>query len=199
MKKLNGPANRFWLAVIGLLLTAAGSAWILTGTGLGPRLLPGWPAADTAPADYLEVPSSPTLVVWTAMAAGALLALLGLWWLIRQFPQQQAAKPLRLQQDPRTGMTYVPSQVVADAVAGDIEQLTGVESARAVLRGSLSNPALTAHVDVGERADITALAHELRTLVPERCERALGVPLESFDVELSVVRARKQARSVRVV
>lgn len=198
MNKLNGPANRFWLGFIGLLLVSAGTAWLLTGTGLGPRLLPGWPGADTAPADYGMSLGDLNPAAWTAIAAGAVLAVLGLWWLIRQLPQRQAAKPLRMQESARTGMTYVPSQVIADAVTGDIEQLAGVEGARSVLRGSLAAPKLLARVDVDERANIPALLAELRTGVPERCQIALGTELESFDVELSVVRSRKRARSVRV-
>ncbi|MBD8019761.1 Asp23/Gls24 family envelope stress response protein [Brevibacterium gallinarum] len=197
MKKLNGAANRLWLAVIGIALVVAGALWILTGSGLGTRWFSAWPAADSSAAD-LDVPVSATQLPALAAAVGIGLAAIGLWWLVRQFPQSRAAKPLRMQEDARTGMTFVPSQAVADAVALDVEQLNGVDNATAVLRGSLSAPQLALQIDADERADFDELFADVRRDIIRRCAETIGAKLASCDVEINIVRSRRRARSVRI-
>ncbi|MBU5889618.1 hypothetical protein JVV71_20125, partial [Vibrio cholerae O1] len=77
----------------------------LFGLGLLAGILPGLdPSASLAPiADKFALPFSAIVAVVIAVV----LAIIGIWWLSLQIPRKDAAKPLRLQQDARTGITSV--------------------------------------------------------------------------------------------
>ncbi|MBR7502809.1 hypothetical protein KCW65_22235, partial [Mycobacterium tuberculosis] len=71
-----------------------------------------------------------------AVVIAVVLAIIGIWWLSLQIPRKDAAKPLRLQQDARTGITSVTAAVVAEAVSDDLEATDGVEDSQVILRGT---------------------------------------------------------------
>ncbi len=192
MRRMAAGANRTGLFIIGLILLLGGAFAALFGLGLLGSILPGLdPSASLAPiADKFALPFSGLVAVVIAVV----LAVIGIWWLSLQIPRKDAAKPLRLQQDARTGITSVTANVIAEAVSDDLEATEGVEDAQVILRGSAKRPELIVHVDVDERADIDAVVEEIATRVAGNASEALGVPIAAMGLEIGVARTsnRKQ-------
>lgn len=192
MRRMAAGANRTGLFIIGLILLLGGAFVALFGLGLLAGILPGLdPSASLAPiADKFALPFSAIVAVVIAVV----LAIIGIWWLSLQIPRKDAAKPLRLQQDARTGITSVTAAVVAEAVSDDLEATDGVEDSQVILRGTAKRPELIVHVDVDERADIDAVVADIAQRVAGNASRALGVPIAAMGLEIGIARSsnRKQ-------
>ncbi|MDK8434079.1 alkaline shock response membrane anchor protein AmaP [Brevibacterium sp. GP-SGM9] len=195
MRRMAAGANRTGLIIIGLLLTLGGLAILAIGFGLAEAVVPGLGAqSDLQPvAGVFALPFSALL----ALVAAIILAVIGLRWLAAQIPRKDAAKPLRLQRDARTGVTTVTANVIAEAVAEDLEATPEVVDAEAILRGSAKQPELVLHVDVDERADIDAVVTDIAQRVTRNCAEALGSPLATVAVEVGIARTKqRRQRSV---
>src|SRR4051812_48765032 len=139
--------NRIVLAIVGLVLVAAGGLGIAAGAG----------AFDAAHAPLLPRGvrdfASTTTWFWWVVAAGALIiALLALRWLLDQLRTDRAAR-LDLTTDDRDGLTVLHSGALTDAVADEAKSLRGVTGASAQLRERRGKRLLLA-VHLGEYADI---------------------------------------------
>lgn len=101
MRRMAAGANRTGLIIIGLLPTRGGLALLAIGFGFAAAVVTGLGArSDPRPvAGVFALPFSALL----ALVAAIILAVIGLHWLAAQIPRQDAAKPLRLQRDARTG------------------------------------------------------------------------------------------------
>ncbi|HEY3464854.1 MAG TPA: alkaline shock response membrane anchor protein AmaP [Amycolatopsis sp.] len=145
---MNRPAalNRTLLALIGLLLLAAGGFALATHFGKL-RLLD--PAAPLVPG---AVPP-PTWVFWVAIAASVVLGLLCLRWLAAQAFRRP--KTVAWRTDHADGSLVLDSTAVAAPIAADIDGYDGVRAAKAWLSGPREAPELalvvTADRDVRPR------------------------------------------------
>ncbi|WP_026536484.1 hypothetical protein [Arthrobacter sp. H14] len=203
MRQTVGPLNRTWLASIGIITLLAGIAGVLLATGLATSLTgaAGLPAQVPPPsqpvvAGDLQSLIQPTAVAVVTAVAGLVLALLALGWLLKQVPRRNQARMLRLHNDGADGLTLCRPDVVTEAVAGQLEAFPGVVRSDAVLRGTASEPELTVHTTVGDRADIRELVDYICSRTAADVETALEVPLQRLAILLDISGSTKSSKTV---
>jgi len=205
MRRTAATANRIWLAVTGIVALLAGIVGILIATGLlrtvGAAL--GMDLSRPAPADHLSgagtrAALSITWVVMLVAVAGVVLGLLALAWLIAQIPRTDPARPFRLHDDARDGLTRCDPAVLTTAVETQIQRLPRVHSADAVLRGTAQDPELTVKVTVGERADVPALLHHIQTHVAHDLGQALDTRLSRLAVQVEIGATKTRSHQIAV-
>lgn len=197
MRQFSTGLNRTWLAVIGLLLLVAGLAGAAVGTGLLSRATTSGPRAD----DHLVGSWASAYVASTAAVIGvaavsAVVALLGLAWLLAQVPRTNAAAVYRLQDDAATGLTTVAPAVLTDALSVDLQALDGVGGADAVLRGTASQPELTVRLKASDRADIPTLLRAVQAGPVANLATALGTGLAHLAVQVDISPEQRTSDSV---
>ncbi|WP_166974600.1 alkaline shock response membrane anchor protein AmaP [Brevibacterium atlanticum] len=195
MRRTAAGANRTGLIIVGLLVLLIGLAVLAIGLGFAAPILPGWePGAD------LGLATSVLALPYSALAAiivAVVLAVIGLRWLSVQIPRKDFAKPFRMQADARRGLTTVTAEVIAEAVAEDLESTDGLSDAQVILRGTARSPELLIHIDADERADIDAVIAEVADRVAGNASQALGAPLRAVALEVGIARTRsRRQRSV---
>jgi hypothetical protein len=205
MRQTASRLNRTWLTILGVVLLLAGAAGLLIAIGRAGLVTRqaglGW--TPPSPDRHLLGSASATafgqtwVVLVTAVVA-VVLALLGLAWLVAQVPRANAAKPLRLHDDPRTGLTRVESDVLTRAVEAQVRSLPGVSAASAVLRGSAERPDLTLKVTADDRTDVGALLGRLHDQVAADLGNALDTPLRRLGVQVEISTARRSSDQITV-
>lgn len=180
MRAHAGTTNRVWLTILGLLCLAAGVWILLLASGVLGR--PADPVLGGPPETLTGSQVAPV----TALVAGLLLGLLGLWWLLAQIPRRRAAGEFRLQEDPARGITVCNPPVLAAAVETATERIPGVLDATALVRGTPEEPDLTLKVTVNARADIRAVVDRIQQAVVPDLALALGNPLHSLGIQVEV-------------
>ncbi|GAA1629978.1 hypothetical protein GCM10009700_16950 [Brevibacterium sanguinis] len=195
MRRMAAGANRTLLFIVGLVCLIVGAGAAAAGFGFLSAIVAGLEPSDTL--GVLAVPFTWSFSALVAVLIAVVLAIIGIWWLSLQIPRKDAAKPLRLQQDARTGLTTVTANVIAEAVSDDLETIEGVDSAQVIVRGTARRPELVIHIDVDDRADIDAIVAEVADRVARNASSALGEPLAAVGLEIGIARTpnRKQ-RSV---
>ena len=197
MRRTAAAANRTGLIILGLIALLIGLAVLAIGFGLTAPIAPALEAgADLGPvASVLALPYAAVIAVVVAL----ILAVIGLRWLSAQVPRKDFAKPFRMQADARTGLTTVNAEVIAEAVAADLEATDGVSDAQVILRGTARRPELLIHVDADERADIDAVIADVAERAAGNASVALGAPLSAVALEIGIARTRsRRQRSVNV-
>lgn len=197
MRRMAAGANRTGLIIVGLLCLIVGAAVLSISLGLAAALAPGLsPDGRLQPvAAVFALPFSAVI----ALVLAVVLIVIGLRWLALQVPRKDSAKPLRMQEDARTGVTTVNANVITAAVVDDLELTPEVMEAQAILRGTARSPELVLHVDVDERADIDAVVADISDRVTRNCSQVLGVPLAAVGVEIGIARSRqRRQRSVQL-
>lgn len=197
MRRMAAGANRTGLIIVGLLCLIVGAAVLSISLGLAAALAPGLsPDGRLQPvAAVFALPFSAVI----ALVLAVVLIVIGLRWLALQVPRKDSAKPLRMQEDARTGVTTVNANVITAAVVDDLELTPEVVDSQAILRGTARSPELVLHVDVDERADIDAVVADISDRVTRNCSQALGVPLAAVGVEIGIARSRqRRQRSVQL-
>lgn len=197
MKRLAAGANRTGLIIVGLIFLVAGLAVLALSFGLAAAVAPSLtPDAKLQPvAAVFALPFSAVI----ALVAALILAIIGVRWLAAQVPRKDSAKPLRMQEDARSGVTTVTANVIAAAVEDDLGDTPEVVDAQAILRGTARRPELVLHVDVDERADVDAVVADIADRVTRNASHALGVPLSAVGVEIGIARSRqRRQRSVQL-
>ncbi|AMT95107.1 hypothetical protein A2T55_16470 [Brevibacterium linens] len=197
MRRTAAAANRTGLIILGLIALLIGLAVLAIGFGLTAPIAPALEAgADLGPvASVLALPYAAVIAVVVAL----ILAVIGLRWLSAQVPRKDFAKPFRMQADARTGLTTVNAEVIAEAVAADLEATDGVSDAQVILRGTARSPELLIHVDADERADIDAVIADVAERAAGNASMALGAPLSAVALEIGIARTRsRRQRSVNV-
>ena len=190
MRRLAAVANRTGLIIVGLLCLLAGLSGLAISLGWAVDFVPGLHSdADLQP--IARVVTGPFSAVITIVVA-VILAIIACRWLIAQIPRKDSAKPLRMQQDARTGITTVTANVVAAAVTNDLELTPEVVDAQAILRGTARAPELILHVDVDERADIDAVVADISDRVTHNCSQALGSRLSAVGLEIGITRMNQR-------
>lgn len=181
MRHHAGPANRTWLIILGILFLAAGVLGTLIAGGV-------WAASGADRSDPM-LPQGRELLdgeygAWGTLLAGAILGILGLWWILAQIPRTRGAGTFRLQEDRAEGITVCDPQVLASAVGHETEQLPGVVGAAVRLRGTADEPDLAMKVTVNADADVQGVMSRIQYEVVPHLVSALEVPLNTFALEI---------------
>ena len=185
--------NRAWLTVLGILLLLAGLLGVAIGTGLLARLgtATGVSLSRPGAGNHLfgAATASAVALTWVVLLialVGVVLALLALAWLLAQIPRANEAKPFRLHDDARSGLTRVEASVLTDAVEAQVKALPGVHNASAVLRGSAAQPDLTLKVTASDRTDIPRLLDTLANRVAADLGTSLDTTLRRLGVQVEI-------------
>lgn len=165
--------NRVGLAVVGLLLTAAGGYGLARSWGAFGDRSASEPVADDNVRDF--VARHPTAFWATAAALAIVLAVVGLRWLRAQLA---AASPRRIDLTHRgdRGVTVVVPAGAADALAADIERYRGVTQASARLIGDSDTPEVDLRVDVAADCDVPAVRARIESDALARFRQAVDLP-----------------------
>ncbi|WP_380168897.1 alkaline shock response membrane anchor protein AmaP [Jannaschia sp. R86511] len=186
-----GRLNRTLLALLGLLLFAAGAATLAVSLGLVGVLAPNTPVLPAELRTYLiEQPWAPYAVA----AVGILAVLLGVRWLLAQLPRRSSTGRFRIQDENGRGVTRVDADTVADALEADIRAYPGVSSARADITGSRLRPDVSLTLVVDPGTDIKALQERLRDHAQERMSRALGAETVTTHLLVNLSRSTHEDR-----
>ncbi|MFI6869483.1 alkaline shock response membrane anchor protein AmaP [Nocardia sp. NPDC050406] len=189
MTTVNRPArlNRSLLALIGLLLLAAGGYLIAAQRGWL-----GW--ADRSEPLTPGTAAPPTWVFYAIVVGAIVLGLLCLRWLGAQLFRMPNSVKWQLSEDKSAGDIILSSSTAADAVAADIESFDGVRSASAWLSGPGRAPELHLVVTAGPETDLTELRRRILGEAVARLRQALEVGVIPVTMELRVAEDRKPAR-----
>ncbi|MHA7276514.1 alkaline shock response membrane anchor protein AmaP [Arthrobacter sp. HLT1-21] len=194
MRETAGGLNRFWLAVVGLVLLVLGAVGVLLASGLAASLARSLGLGiQPAPADQTALPTgfqdlfanqiAAIVVAIVALAAG----LLALGWLLAQVPRRNQARAFRLHtNDGIDGYTKCEPRVVAEAVENGTRNLPGVTSASVLLRGTSTAPELNIDVKVDDRADVQDIVRRIHRDIATDLEIALEAPLRKLAVLVNV-------------
>lgn len=193
MRQTAARLNRGWLTVIGTVLLLAGLAGLLVSLDLvrpaaqavGIQVVGPDRDSRVFGVSLASAMSSPWVIVLIGLA-GAVVGLLGLAWLAAQVPRSNQAKPFRLHDDPRTGMTRVAPGVLSAAVAAQTKALPGVQDASVVLRGTAAAPEVTVKVTANDRADLIQLLAALQNQVAPDAGASLDTELRRFAVQVEI-------------
>ena len=167
----SAAGNRITVVLIGLLLIAGGTAVALLSYGVFGAGRAARPLLDPVIVDVLR--AQPLAARLIAIAAGLVLALLGIVWAARSL-RPEARPDLHLEGGPDTRIV-ITSAAAAEAIAQQAAALPGVGRARARLVGPEDAPALRLVLWLTEDADVRAILHGLRDEVLTTAADALDV------------------------
>lgn len=186
MRQTAGTLNRTWLAILGILVLAAGIVLLLQAAGILPQLAATHQAGDKViPGDLHPFFVQPW-VIGLLLVLGVLIGVLALIWIIAQIPRSNAADTYRLHSESPAGRTLCDPSVLARAVENQVNTLPGVVTSSALLRGTADDPDLTLKVTVNDRADIQNLLRRLeRSTLPD-LSTALEAPLQRRRLQIDV-------------
>jgi hypothetical protein len=166
MSGQNRPAavNRTLLALIGLVLLAAGALTLGTAYGVLHRL----PASRTLIPDNVRLAS---WVPYVVVIAAIVLGLLCLWWLAAQGRRRPKTGTWRLADDPEQGVTVLSAATAVDPLTADIDEYPGVRATGAWLSGASTQPRLLLRVRTEPETNLTELRQEIAThALPRLCQ-----------------------------
>jgi hypothetical protein len=195
MRQTAGTLNRIWLAVLGTLFLAAGTALLLQANGTLPALfntVPAWKSVVTGDLSELFAQQWVAAVI---LIIGVIIGVLGLLWIIAQIPGKRAGA-YRLHDDGSKEFTVCDPSVLAAAVENRIKTLPGVVSSAALLRGTARAPDLTLKVTVNDRADVRDLIHHIQTSTLPELSYALEAPLQRSRLQIDISGRRQNTGTV---
>ncbi len=194
MSSPNRPArlNRSLLALLGLVLTAAGAFVLAFGFGMLGAVLPG--LDPTAPLIAPTAGVQPW-VPYLAVAAMVVLGLLCLRWLIAQALRRPKTGTWRLHDDRTRGITRIDADVAADALADDVETYPGVNEATADLTGTKLEPVLHLVVTTEQNTLIGPLRTRIAEHALARLRQALELEGLTADLLLRIDAAKPSTRT----
>jgi len=184
--------NSAGLTLIGLLLLAAGAYGLARGYGaLGDRR-----ASDPVLGDSVrDFVSSNDDWFWPAAAALSLVvAYLGFRWLLAQVHTPHPSR-LRVTSDPDLGTTDLSAPGAAAALAADVEEYPGVQSARARLLSEGPSPEVDLTVELADDADMADVRRRIDEHALPRFAGALEVATLRPRVHLRL--AQPAGRTIR--
>jgi hypothetical protein len=170
MTSLNRPArlNRSLLAIVGIVLLAAGGFTLATHFGWL-RVLD--PAAPLVPG----TDAPPTWVLVITAAVAIIFGLLCLRWLAAQLTRRPKTHTWRLERDPAHGRTDLAARTATEPFTDEISTYPGVHAARATLAGTQEAPVLALVISAEQDADLTEIRHRLDTHGLPRLRQALDL------------------------
>jgi hypothetical protein len=181
MTGLNRPArlNRTGLAVVGVVLLAAGGFAVTTYLGIltvvDPRsaLVPG-----------TEAP--PTWVLYVTAAVATIVGTLMVRWLLTQLVRTPRTHTWRLEQDPDRGRTELAPSAATIPLVGEVTTYTGVRAVHATLAGTHEAPVLALVINLEQDGDLTAIRERIGTDGLPRLCQALDLDTLPATVEFRV-------------
>lgn len=185
--------NRALLGSLGAVLLLAGGGGAAAGLGLLrgplPTIDPGAPIMGSAVQLASWAP-------WAAAAAGVIVGILALLWLLAQTRRRPAGGTWQIgDQGTGSGSATLPTAAAAAALARDIENYRGAGSVTATLTGTPTAPAALLDVAVDSSASATDLRRRIATQALPRLRTALQ--LEALPTQL-VLRLDAQDHDQRV-
>ncbi|MBW3602143.1 MAG: hypothetical protein KY434_05520 [Actinobacteria bacterium] len=187
---MSDAANRLLLALLGLLLIAAGVVGLLAGAGLAPLLEP-----SEIYAELLSGFQARADLWWpVSVAAAVVVALLGLAWALRQLVVRRSGGGVAdvvVGPAGDRGRTRVTATSLASAAAADLRRVPGVVDSTVRLVNDPHRPDLRVRLDVRPDADLDKVRRGADE-VAERLEAVLGVETLATHV---LVRPVPQGRS----
>ena len=154
MSRHTAHVSRTGLVLVGLILLLAGGAALARGLGASAAIV-GDSHASLLTLAQTRYPAQHGWAWWAVAAAGAVIALLALWWMAAQ-TSTRTVRRLSVEPDRRHGTTVLRASAVTDAIADELESYTGIRAAGAALRGSAASPSLRLSVTAENRADHAA-------------------------------------------
>lgn len=170
--------NRVLLGLLGLVLLAAGAFAIATNTGVL-TVVAG--EARLAPGTALP----PTWVLYVAAAAGVLVALAALRWLLSLFTPATSSTTWHVEDD-ESGRTELPTSAATAPFADDVTACPGVHTARAALTGPMAAPRLALVVGIEQDASVGDIRQHISTFALPRLRQALDLDTLPATVEFRV-------------
>lgn len=163
--------DRSLAVLIGLVLLAAGVLVALLSYGVFGALRAGRPLLDPVIVDVLR--ANPLVARIAAIAAGVVLAVLGLIWAARAL-RPERRPDLVLDAGPDTEIV-VSAGAAAEAIAAEAGGLTGVGRARVRLVGPRDSPALRITLWLTEDAHVGDVLARLDSQVLATARDSLGI------------------------
>jgi hypothetical protein len=180
--------NRLMLLLLALLLIAAGAAAGAASIGaFGPA---------TRRSSLIANPTGNFIGaqggwLWpVAAVAAAILALLGLRWLLALLLSTDRSGDLPITPGGSAGRTTLAARALTEAVAEEVEAYRGVHSARARLLGGPADPELVLTAALEETADLAALRQRIETAALTHARCAVGNPSLPIQLDLTVTTKR---------
>lgn len=186
--------DRTRLALLGLVLLAAGVGAALLGWAVFGRGRAGRPLLDPMIVDTLR--AQPLLWRWVAVAAGVVLVVVGLWWTVRSV-RPERRPDLVLESGPDLGpdtSLRVTAGAAAEAVADRAAGLPGVVRTRGRMVGRADSPALRLTVWLDDEADVAEICRRLDSEIVTEARDALGIAHLPVAVRLELDTATTRPR-----
>lgn len=186
MRQTAGTLNRIWLAVLGILLLAAGTALLLQSNGTLHALVNTARFWESVVTGDLHAFFAQPWVAATLLLVGVILAVLGLLWILAQIPRKNMPGAYRLHDEGSQGFTLCDPSVLAAAVENRINTLPGVVSSAVLLRGTARAPDLSLQVTVNDRADVQDVIRRIQTSTLPELSYALEAPLQRSQLQIDI-------------
>jgi hypothetical protein len=183
--------NRTLLALVGLLLLLIGLATLALGTGLLNPPAQDQPVLNTTADTWLEGHS---WIWWPIAAAGVLIALLCLRWLLAQARSNRVSS-LRIGERTPEGHTTVAGSALTAALENEVEGYRGVQRTHAHLTGSPSAPRLSLTVTLDGRVPVKEVQQQITDQAIAHARQALSVQTLPTRLEMSL--PRSSTRDIR--
>jgi hypothetical protein len=186
--------NRWVIGLLGVLLVLGGALVTMINTELlgtllaragSDRVQPDRTAAIVPPTAVSG--GQPWLLVIIAVVA-VLVAALAVCWLLASLPRRNPATAFRVHQDPVAGTTIIEPAALNQAVAHQVEQVSGAIAATVSVRGAVQEPHLAVRVTVDERADIAEVVRAIGSDVAGGLALALDHTIERLAVLVDIDR-----------
>jgi hypothetical protein len=162
-----GAANRTLLALIGLILLAAGVLGLARAAGAFGRQRASERVLTTAVRSF---PDRHAWFWWAVAGAAVIIALLAIKWLMTQLGTDRANRIDRTT-NARDGYTVVHAGALAEAVEDDARSIPGVTSAAAYVSHPLH---VNLRVDLADDADIDTVRSTLESSTVRHVREALN-------------------------
>ncbi len=180
--------ERTLTTLLGVLAIAGGTTVALVGAGVFGTNRADRPLVDPIAVDAIT--RNRTLALTVAIAAGIILAIVGLWSTVRSL-RPEPKPDVALDNSSASALT-ITAAALADAVRADAETVTGVHRTRVRLVGNPDRPGLRLTLSLREGTDLRQVWSELDTHVLARARQALGVTTLPTVVRLELDTAARQ-------
>ncbi|MFD3442902.1 hypothetical protein ACFWU3_36060 [Streptomyces sp. NPDC058685] len=178
MTSLNRPAhlNRLLLAIVGVLLLAAGVFALARHYA---RLTSLEPHATLIPAPG----SPPTWIWWVTAAVAITLGLLMLRWTAAQTARRPKHQTWHLEQNPEQGSTELATDTATVPFLKEVTTYPGVHNAHATIAGTRQHPTLVMRISTEQDSDLTTIGRHLKDNGLPRLRQALDLDTLPVTVE----------------